>query len=208
MKKTKTDFFQIITGLFVGCLLISNILASKTFELGSFILPCAVIIFPLVYIVNDVLSEIYGYVKAKRVIWLGFAVNAIAVIAYNIAMKLPAPAYAQDIASAFEVVLGSTFRLLVASFAAYLVGSIVNAKVMVKMKEKNEKHLMLRCMLSTLVGEGLDALIFISIAFYGTMPIATLLTMIIAQATFKTLFEVVAFPITKVVINKVKRLEE
>ena len=208
MKKTKTEFFQIITGLFVGCLLISNILASKTFMLGSFILPCAVIIFPLVYIVNDVLAEVFGYERAKRVIYLGFAVNAIAVFAYNIAILLPAPPFATEAADALEIVLGSTFRLLVASFAAYLVGSLVNAKVMVKMKERSEKHLMFRCMFSTLLGEGLDALIFISIAFYGTMPIASLLTMIIAQATFKTLFEVVAFPVTKVVINRMKELEE
>ena len=208
MLKTKTELYQILAGVFVGCLLISNILAAKTFTLGSFILPTAVIIFPLVYIVNDVLAEIYGYEKAKKVIYLGFFMNAIAVTAYNIAIVLPAPVFAGDIAAAFEVVLGNTFRMLVASFAAYIVGSLVNAKVMVKLKAKSEKHLMFRCMMSTLVGEGLDALIFISIAFYGTMPLTDLLVMIVAQAAFKTIFEVVVFPITRIVINKIKTLED
>ena len=208
MLKTKSELYQILTGVFVGCLLISNILAAKTFTLGSFILPTAVIIFPLVYIVNDVLAEIYGYEKAKKVIYLGFFMNAIAVITYNIAIVLPAPVFAGDIAASFEVVLGSTFRMLIASFAAYIVGSLINAKVMVKLKAKSEKHLMFRCMMSTLVGEGLDALIFISIAFYGAMPLTSLVVMIVAQAAFKTIFEVVVFPITKLVINKIKTLGE
>lgn len=208
MTKTKTELYQILTGIFVGCLLISNILAAKTFTLGNIVLPTAVIIFPLVYIVNDVLAEIFGYAKAKKVIYLGFIVNAIAVISYNIAILLPAPVFATDMAAAFETVLGNTFRMLIASFAAYIVGSLVNAKVMVKLKEKSEKHLMFRCMASTLVGEGLDALIFISIAFYGTMPLAALATMIVAQAAFKTIFEFVVYPVTRTVINKVKSLEE
>ena len=206
--KTKTEFLQILTGVFVGCLLISNILASKTFTLGSVILPSAVIIFPLVYIVNDVLAEIYGYEKAKKVIYLGFFMNAVAVIAYAIAIKLPSPIYAVETAGAFQVVLGNTPRMLVASFVAYIIGSLINAKVMVKLKAISEKHLMFRCMMSTLIGEGLDALIFITIAFYGTMPITTLLVMIIAQATFKTVFEVIFYPVTKAVIHRVKCLED
>lgn len=205
--KTKTEFLQMLAGVFVGCLLVSNILAAKTFMLGSIVLPTAVIIFPLVYIVNDVLAEVYGYEKAKKVIYLGFFMNAVAVLAYTIAIALPAPIYGVEVAASFEVVLGNTFRMLIASFAAYIVGSLVNAKVMVRLKARSEKHLMFRCMMSTLIGEGLDALIFISIAFYGTMPLSTLAVMIIAQATFKTVFEVVVYPITKVVINKVKRLE-
>lgn len=208
MKKTKTDFFQILVGMFIGCLLISNILAAKTFTLGSVVLPSAVIIFPLVYIVNDVLAEVYGYKKTRSVIWLGFAVNALAVLVYNIAMLLPAPAYAVETAAAFEVVLGSTVRMLAASFAAYLVGSLVNAKVMAKMKARSEKGLMLRCILSTLIGEGLDAIIFITIAFWGVMPLQELAMMVLAQATFKTVFEFFAFPATKIIIDKVKALKD
>jgi uncharacterized integral membrane protein (TIGR00697 family) len=210
MKKnlTKTNLYQIITGIFVACLLVSNILASKTFTLGSIVLPTAVIIFPLVYIVNDVLAEVFGFKKASNVIVLGFVTNLFAVIAYTIAIALPAPTFATETADAFALVLGSTWRMLIASFAAYLVGSFVNAYVMVRLKAKAENHLMLRCMLSTLIGEGLDAIIFITIAFVGTMPMTDLLTMIVAQALFKTVFEVIVYPLTRIVIRKVKSLEE
>lgn len=204
MKKTR--FLQMLTGVFVGCLLITNITAAKTFMFGSVVLPTAVVIFPLVYIINDVLAEVYGYAETKKVIWLGFAVNAFAVLAYTIAIALPEPEYATEMAAAFETVLGSTGRMLVASFAAYIVGSLINAKVMVLMKGRNESALMLRCVASTAVGETVDALLFITIAFYGTMPLATLAVMVVSQAAFKTIYEVISYPVTRVVINKVKSL--
>lgn len=206
MKKTKTDLYNILTGVFVACLLISNIMASKTFTLGNIVLPTAVIIFPVVYIVNDVLAEVYGYEKTKRIIYLGFALNLLAVVCYSISIKLPAPVYAVEIAEAFAITLGQTWRMLFASVTAYLVGSLLNAFVMVRMKEKLADKLMLRCITSTFVGEGIDALIFITIAFIGTMPMGTLATMVIAQATFKTVYEMAVFPFTKMVINKVKGL--
>lgn len=208
MEKTKikkTDLYQILTGVFVGCLIISNVLASKTFTMFGITLPTAVIIFPVVYIINDVMAEVFGYVKARRVIILGFIVNLLAVICYTIAIKLPAPVFATEGAEAFAMVLGNSWRLLLASFAAYIVGSLVNAKVMDKMR--GGKSLMARCVLSTLIGEGLDAFIFISIAFLGTMDIATLAIMIIAQAMFKTVFEIIVYPFTKVVINGVSKLD-
>lgn len=206
-KANKTQLYQILTGVFIACLLISNILAAKTFTIGSIVLPTAVIIFPLVYIVNDVLAEIYGFKKTRAIIFLGFALNSLAVLAYFVAILLPAPEFATEGAAAFALTLGSTWRVLLASFAAYLVGSIANAKVMEVMKARNgEKLLMARCIFSTLIGEGLDALIFISIAFYGTMPLSSLLVMIAAQAIFKTLYEVIVFPVTGAVIKAVRRL--
>lgn len=210
MKKnlTKTQLYQILTGVFVACLLVSNVLAAKTFTLGSVILPTAVIIFPIVYIVNDVLAEIYGFRKARNIILLGFVLNAFAVAAYSIAILLPAPIFAADGAAAFASVLGSTWRLLLASFTAYLVGSFVNAFVMVRMKERLQKQLMLRCVLSTLIGEGLDALIFITIAFAGTMPLADLFIMVVAQAMFKTVFEIAFYPLTRITIKKINTLAE
>lgn len=208
MKLTKTQLYQMLTGVFVACLLISNVLAAKTFTLGSVILPTAVIIFPVVYIVNDVLAEIYGFRLARNVILLGFVLNAFAVAAYTIAIALPAPSYATEIAAAVEIVLGSTWRMLLASFSAYLIGSIINAAVMVRMKAKNENRLMLRCVLSTLIGEGIDAVIFITIAFIGTMPLTDLLIMIAAQAAFKTLFEIVFYPLTRTTIKKINTLAE
>lgn len=204
--KTKAQLYSVLTGVFVACLLISNVLSAKTFTFGNVVLPTAVIIFPIVYIVNDVMAEIYGFRKARNIIFLGFALNAFAVIAYTIAIALPAPAYAAEGAAAFATILGSTWRILIASFAAYLVGSLANAGIMVRMKEKLQKHLMLRCVLSTLIGEGIDAVIFITIAFFGTMPLQTLLIMIAAQAAFKTLFEVVFYPLTRAVIKRVEQL--
>lgn len=204
---TKTDLYAILVGIFCAGLIISNIIANKTFEFFWITLPCGVIIFPLIYIVNDVLAECYGFKKARRAIYLGFFMNLIAVICYNVTMFLPAPAYFTG-DSAFHTVLGSTLRLLVASFAAYLIGSLINAKLMVYLKGKYENKLFFRCISSTFAGEGMDALIFITIGFLGTMPVSALLTMIVAQALFKTAYEVVVYPLTRHVIHNVKDLKD
>ena len=203
----KTDVYALFVGIFCASLIVSNIIASKTFELYWVSLPCAVIIFPIIYIVNDVLAECYGYKKARRAIYLGFFMNLVAVICYNITMFLPAPAYFTNNA-AFHTVLGSTLRLLVASFAAYLVGSLINAKLMVYLKAKNEDNLFFRCIASTFAGEGMDAIIFITIGFLGTMPVVALLVMIVAQALFKTAYEIVVYPLTRKVIFYVKALDD
>lgn len=204
---TKTELYAMLTGVFTASLIVSNIIAGKTFDFFSFTLPCGVIIFPIIYIVNDVLAEVYGYEKARKVILLGFLMNLVAVICYNITIMLPAPVFFEN-SDSFSAVLGSTFRLLVASFAAYLVGSLVNAKMMVIMKRWDEDKLFLRCIVSTLFGEGLDAIIFIFIGFLGTMPFEALLLMIVAQALFKTIYEIIVYPLTRHVIKTVKALPE
>ena len=199
---TKTELYAVLTGVFTACLIISNIIAGKTFDFFSFVLPCGVMIFPIFYIVNDVLAEVYGYEKARNVILLGFLMNLVAVICYTVTIWLPAPAFFEN-SEAFAIVLGSTFRLLVASFAAYLIGSLVNARLMTYLKKWDEEKLFFRCIASTLFGEGLDAIIFIFIGFFGTMPTEALLTMIIVQALFKTVYEIIVYPITRTVIAKV-----
>jgi len=204
---TKTELDAILTGIFTASLIVSNIIAGKTFDFFSFTLPCGVVIFPVIYIVNDVLAEIYGYEKARKVILLGFFMNLVAVICYQITILLPAPAFFEN-SEAFSIVLGSTFRLLVARFAAYLAGSLVNAKVMVYLKKWDENKLFFRCIVSTLFGEGLDAIVFIFIGFLGTMPLEALLLMIVAQALFKTVYEIIVHPLTRTVIFKVRKLPE
>jgi len=204
---TKTELYAMLTGVFTASLIISNIIAGKTFDFFSVVLPCGVIIFPIIYIVNDVLAEVYGYEKARKVILLGFLMNLVAVICYNITILLPAPVFFEN-SDAFGVVLGSTLRLLIASFIAYLVGSLVNAKLMVVLKKWNEEKLFFRCILSTLFGEGLDAIIFITIGFLGTMPVEALIIMIVAQALFKTVYEMIVYPLTRYVIGSVKALPE
>lgn len=199
--KNQNNLYAILTGVFCASLIISNILAFKTFCFGPVVLPAAVIVFPIVYIVNDTMTELFGFKKARATIMTGFMMNAIAVISYTVAIKLPYPEYftGQD---GFSLVLGNSARVLAASMLAYIVGSLCNAKVMDRMR--NGKSLMARCVLSTFVGEGLDAIIFITIAFFGTMPVAQLTQMIVAQAVFKTVYEIVVFPITKTIINKSK----
>lgn len=204
---TKTELYAVLTGIFTACLIVSNIIAGKTFDFYSFTLPCGVIIFPVIYIVNDVLAEVYGYEKARRVILLGFFMNLIAVICYNITIWLPAPVFFEN-SEAFGIVLGSTARLLVASFVAYLVGSLVNAKLMTYLKGWDEEKLFFRCIVSTLFGEGLDALIFITIGFFGTMPTDALLMMIVVQTLFKTVYEMIVYPLTRYVIGSVKALPQ
>lgn len=201
--KNQNNLYAILTGVFCASLIISNILAFKTFCLGNVVLPAAVIVFPIVYIVNDTMTEIFGYKKARMTILTAFAMNVIAVFAYKVAITLPYPIYFTG-QEAFAEVLSNSLRVLVASMLAYIVGSLANAKIMARMK--NNSRLMTRCVLSTLCGEGLDALIFISIAFYGTMPIASLTIMIISQAIFKTVYEIIVFPITRSIINKSKKI--
>ena len=206
MKTTRT--FTALSILFVTCLLVSNVLACKMISVWVLTLPAAVIIFPISYIVNDAISELYGFQKAKFTIYAGFIMNAIMVLAFTIASVIPAPVWWGN-QEAFEAILGNTGRVLLASFIAYLVGSLLNSKVMVAMRDRaqNGKGLFLRCITSTLVGETVDACIFISIAFFGTMDGKSLLTMIVSQAAFKVVYEIIIYPITRIVIGKLKEAE-
>lgn len=202
--KTKNDILQVLTAAFVACLLLSNVMAAKQFEFYGVVLTSGAILFPVVYIINDVMAEIFGYEKARRVILTGFAINAFAVVAYNLAIMLPAPAYANESAAAFALTLGNTWRVLLASFAAYLAGSLSNAFVMDRMKARGRGGLMARCVLSTVVGESLDGILFVLIAFAGVLPWAAVVSMIAAQIVFKTALEFVFYPVTRKVIKRIE----
>jgi len=186
--------------LYCVALVVSNIISNRTFEIGQFMLPSAVIVFPIIYIINDVLTECYGFKMASKAIWTAFGLNLMAVVFFNIAVNLPTTT---DYSS-YNIVLGNTIKPLIASVLAYLVGSFVNAKVMDTLR--NHKNLMLRCVLSTLFGETIDATIFISIMFIGIMDFKVVCTMIITQAVFKTLYEIIVYPVTKAVINGIKSI--
>jgi uncharacterized integral membrane protein (TIGR00697 family) len=191
-----------LLAVYCACLIISNVLAAKIAVIGSFTLPCGVLIFPVVYILNDVMAEVFPLDKVRKGIFMGFGLNLLAVVCFEIAIVLPG-----FTDNAFGEVLGSSWRVLLASFTAYLIGSTCNATVMsVLHKKSGERRLFFRCIASTIVGETLDAFIFISIAFFGTMDNTILFTMICTQALFKILYEVVVFPLTNVVIRKVKKL--
>lgn len=208
--KSVSKLYMVLVTVYVACLLISNVTAVKTFSLGPFNLPAAVLLFPVVYIVNDLLAEVYGFKKARFAIYLGFILNLLMVSYFALAIALPAGPFfgAQE---AFATILGSTPRMLIASLVAYLVGSTLNAKIMVSMRDLSRNDgkfsLFLRCIVSTLFGELCDSLIFITIAFIGSMPYSQILVMVCTQAAFKTLYEMVVFPLTNIIIKKVRRIE-
>ncbi|MDD5190658.1 MAG: queuosine precursor transporter [Dehalococcoidales bacterium] len=195
----------IIAVLFVTCLLTANIIGSKVFSIGSIALPAAVIVFPFSYIFGDVLTEVYGYKQARRIIWLGFLCNLIFVFFAWVGQLLPpAPFWANQ--TAYEAILGYTPRLLAASFAGYLVGEFANSFVLARMKVFTKgRWLWSRTIGSTIVGEGLDTVIFIFGAFYGTPVFAPVL--ILNHWVAKVGIEILFTPVTYKAVNYLKRTE-
>jgi uncharacterized integral membrane protein (TIGR00697 family) len=166
-----------------------------------------VLIFPLAYIINDVIVEVWGYAKARLIIWAGFGVNVLAALFFMLAIAIPSAPFYQG-QEAFQTILGSSVRIVFASLMAYVVGSFLNAFVMSKVKlMTNGKGFSLRAILSTLVGEGADSLIFITIAFVGVFPFPVILGMIVTQAFLKTIYEILVLPLTILVVKKVKEIE-
>ena len=200
-------WFVVIASLFVTCLITANIIAVKLISLFGFLVPAGIIVFPLSYLFGDVLTEVYGYGAARYVIWLGFACNLLAVIAIYIGGLAPAAPFWHDQA-AYNTILGFTPRLLLASFIAYLIGEFTNSFVLAKLKIATKgRWLWTRTISSTLIGEGLDTVIFISIAFWGIIPPQLILTAILTQWTFKVLYEVIATPFTYAVVGFLKQRE-
>ena len=202
---TKTKAYSYLTGTFCAFIIASNILATKTLKVEFIMLPCSIMTFPILFIVNDILSEIYGYKMAKNVIYLGFILNIIAVILYSIAIMLPSDS---PNAEAFSSILSTTPRLYIAGLISYLMGNIINSKIMVVLKEKYNDYLFVRCIASTVVGEAIDSIIFITVSFYGVFPGELIITMICCQVVFKVLYEIIAYPITRKIIIFVKRLDD
>lgn len=200
-------YYDLIAIFFVVALLTANIIAVKLVDLGGFILPAAVIIFPISYIIGDVLTEVYGYRLARRVIWLGFAGNLFMVIAIWLGGRLPAASFWGDQA-AYDTILGFTPRLLIASFIAYLAGEFLNSFVLAKMKiATGGRWLWSRTITSTLVGQLVDSALFISLAFAAILPPAEIIRLVITQWLFKSIYEAVATPFTYWVVNTLKRAE-
>ncbi len=196
-----------ITALFITCLITANILAVKLVAAGPFILPAGIIIFPLSYLFGDVLTEVYGYATTRRVIWLGFACNLLAVLAFALAQAAPAAPFwhGQD---AFVAILGATPRLLAASFVAYLLGEFCNSYVLAKLKIATRgRWLWTRTIGSTVIGQGLDSAVFVTLAFIGVLTGGDLVTTILSQWLVKTAYEILATPFTYAIVNYLKRVE-
>ena len=199
--------FVVVVAVFITSLIVANITAEKLIGFFGLVLPAAIVVFPISYILGDVLTEVYGYRVARRVIWLGFLCNLFAVAAIILGGILPAAPF-WDAQEAYDRILGYTPRLLAASFLAYLVGEFANAIVLAKMKvATNGRWLWSRTIGSTLVGQGLDSLVFIVLAFVGTIPTSALLAAVVTQWLVKSLYEALATPLTYVVVNRLKRSE-
>jgi uncharacterized integral membrane protein (TIGR00697 family) len=196
-----------ISSLFVATLVASNILAVKIADVGPFSVPAAIVIFPLAYLFGDVLTEVWGYRVARTVIWTGFFANIIVVLFIAAAIAIPAdPHYTGQ--AAYAAVLGESPRLVLASLTAYLLGEFLNAFVLARLKvATNGRFLWTRTIGSTLIGQGVDSAVFISLAFAGTQPWSVLLIIIRDVWVVKVLYEIIATPITYALVTALKRIE-
>ena len=207
MQEQNFKYYDIIAGLFVAVLIISNIASAKVASVAGFNFDGGTILFPISYIFGDILTEVYGYKKSRRIIWLGFVCLIMMALTLAAVQYLPA---AKDWPNqgAYEAVLGFVPRLVLASLIAYWAGEFTNSYVLAKMKIwTSGRHLWSRTIGSTVVGEGVDSLVFSLVAFYGTMPLPALLNLMGTIYVFKVLFEALATPLTYQIINFLKRRE-
>ncbi|MBC7242409.1 MAG: queuosine precursor transporter [Anaerolineae bacterium] len=201
-------YFDLIMALFVAVLLISNVASSKILNLGPFTFDGGTILFPISYIFGDILTEVYGYRRSRRVIWTGFGCSALAALTFMIVGALP-PASGWEHQEAFMAILGQTPRIVIASLVAYFAGEFSNSYVLAKMKILTRgRWLWTRTIGSTLVGEGVDTLLFVTIAFAGTLPTSLLFSVILSNYIFKCGVEVMATPLTYQIVRWLKQAEQ
>lgn len=207
MKEKFSPLFLLASVGFTVCLIASNLFAAKVIHLFGLDLPGAVLIFPISYILNDCICEVWGFKKARLVIWLAFAMNFFVVLSGQLLVWLPGAAF-WDGADHFNYVFNLAPRIAVGSLLAFLVGSGLNAFVMSRMKVLDGgRRFGVRAIVSSVVGEGVDSLVFIPIAFWG-LPAEALLTMMLSQVSFKVVYEIIVLPFTSAVVRKVKAYEQ
>lgn len=208
MQTKQYKYYEFVMAAFVCVLLCSNLIgAAKVASLGGFSFGAGVLFFPISYIFGDVLTEVYGYARARRVVWAGFAAMIFASFMCWFVLALP-PAPGWEHQAAYETVLGSTWRIVVGSLVAFFAGEFCNSFVLAKMKILTEgRFLWARTIGSTIVGEAVDTLLFYPIAFYGNWSKELLITVMINNYLLKTGWEVVVTPVTYVVVGWLKRAE-
>lgn len=209
-KKDKTMvsvLFMQLSIVFTVCLIASNILETKQMVFGPLHLTGGLLIFPVSYIVNDVVCEIWGYRRASILIWTGFITNFCFMAVASLADAIPGAPYWENDAG-FHAIFGLTPRIALASFVSFLAGSFVNAYVMSRMKIADRgKRFPLRAIMSTIWGEGTDSLLFFPLAFYGVLPDNELPLMMLSQLVLKTVYEIIVLPVTMRVVRRVKAYE-
>lgn len=194
--------------VFCVCLVAANLLETKVVQLGPIAVTAGLIVFPVSYIINDCIAEVWGFRKARLIIWMGFLMNFMAVALGQIAVALPAAPFWEGEAG-FNFVFGMAPRIAAASLTAFLAGSFINAYVMSRMKVFSRgKNFSARAVLSTVAGESADSLLFFPLAFGGLMPVPELLKMMLVQVVLKMLYEVIILPVTVRVVRYIKRVDQ
>jgi uncharacterized integral membrane protein (TIGR00697 family) len=203
-KRKVSVLFMLFGTLFCVCLITANVLETKQLSFGPINLTAGVIVFPVSYIINDVVCEVWGYARTRMLIWMGFAMNFFFVAMAALTDVIPGASY-WDRNEAFHSIFGLAPRIAAASFIAFLAGSFINAYVMSRMKMSSEgKHFSARAILSTIFGELTDSIIFFPLAFSFVLPWEEMPSLVITQVVLKTLYEIVALPFTKRVVKYTK----
>lgn len=200
-------YFHVVAMVFVTSLLIANTLAVKVVTIFGFTLPAGIIVFPIAYIFGDVLTEVYGYKRTRSIIWWGFFCLGLMAFFFWAGTLLPPAAFWKD-QEAFVRLFGFVPRIAISSLFAYLIGEFLNSAVLSKLKVKTEgRHFWLRAILSTIVGQGADSLVFNFAAFYGVFPTNEVFFIAFSGWVLKSLYEVVVLPLTYVIAGRLKRAE-
>lgn len=208
MKNTTVSLSFMLLGIvFCACLIASNLLETKIIQLGPVTITAGFLVFPVSYIINDCIAEVWGFRKARLIIWLGFLTNFSMLALFQLAVALPSAPFWEGEA-AFRFVFGLAPRIAVASLLAFLLGSFLNAYVMSRMKISSRgKHFSARAVVSTLAGESADSMIFFPLAFGGLVPVEELLKLMAIQIFAKTAYEIVVLPVTIRIVNALKQRE-
>ena len=207
MKEKVSVPFMLLGILFNVCLIAANLLETKVIQIGSLTVTAGLLVFPISYIINDCIAEVWGFKKARLIIWSGFAMNFFVVALGLIAVAITAAPFWEG-EEHFDFVFGMAPRIVAASLMAFLVGSFLNAYVMSKMKVASRgRHFSARAILSTLAGETADSLIFFPVAFGGIIAWRELLIMMCIQIILKSMYEVIILPVTIRVVKAIKKID-
>lgn len=208
MNKTEYRFFDILVALFVAVLLISNIASTKILTIWKFTFDGGTLLFPLSYIFGDILTEVYGFRRSRRVIWLGFFSALIMSLVLYVVQILP-PAGDWTNQKAYEAILGFVPRIVAASLLAYFAGEFINSMILSRLKILTKgRYLWMRTIGSTLIGEGFDTIIFCMVAFYGVLPASVFKAVLISNYIFKCAVEIIFTPLTYLIVGTLKRKEK
>jgi uncharacterized integral membrane protein (TIGR00697 family) len=206
--KSTYRFFDILVALFVAVLLISNIASTKILTFWKFTFDGGTLLFPLSYIFGDILTEVYGFRRSRRVIWLGFFCALLMSLVLYVVQSLP-PAADWPHQQAFENLLGFVPRIVLASLIAYFMGEFSNSVTLSLLKIKTKgKFLWVRTIMSTVIGEGIDTMVFCMVAFYGVLPDNVLWAVILSNYIFKCSIEILFTPLTYLIVNTLKKKEK